>query len=145
MEIVTGDLLSIERGIIGHQVNCCRTANAGLARQIKQKYVGWYDNYLHCTPALGKLGVFIHSPTLVVANLYGQDKFGAGTRHTDYMALGTALSRLERLGKYYMLPIYLPYQLGSNLGGGDWEIVLELIDTCCPSATVLRLPERPQK
>lgn len=45
-QIVHGNLLDIESGIIAHQVNCKGVMGAGLAKQIRLKYPIVYQAYI---------------------------------------------------------------------------------------------------
>ena len=122
-----GDLLKIEKGTIGHQVNCQGKMGAGLAGKIAKRYpavLREYREYLALYGPLDALGeytaVYIN-PDLSVVNLFGQLDYGRDGRcYTDY----TALRRITKL-----LPpilIHLPAQMGCGLGGGDWDVVQEI-------------------
>lgn len=137
-----GNLLNVERGIIGHQVNCQRVMNAGVAQQIRHKWPVVYTYFMGRVPLLGDCDLVPVGSELWVANLYGQDKFGGSKRQTDYTALRLALSRLQAKAAAQDLPVYLPYGIGCGLGGGDWKIVASIIEHTNPGATIMRLPEK---
>lgn len=122
-----GDLLKIEKGIIGHQVNCRGVMNAGLARQIATRYPlakRHYHYYLKDlgSQALGTFSLAEVAPGLSVANLFGQRGYGTDRCHTSYNALNEIAIKLKGLG--YL--IHLPAQMGCGLGGGDWGTVREI-------------------
>lgn len=142
MRVKSGNLLDINHGIIVHQVNCQGVMGAGLAEALRRKYPKIYPRYREFCQA-GKLrpGMvqFVkQSDTLYVCNLAGQDEYGSDRRHTDYDALRTALTKLHQVGLQRSLPIYLPYNMGCKLGGGDWAVVCQIIHQCCPNAIVLK-------
>lgn len=122
-----GDLLKIEKGTIGHQVNCQGKMGAGLAGKIAKRYpavLREYREYLALYGPLDALGEYTAvdiNPDLSVVNLFGQLDYGRDGRcYTDY----TALRRITKL-----LPpilIHLPAQMGCGLGGGDWDVVQEI-------------------
>ena len=150
MKFVKGDILDVNQGIIGHQVNCRMVMGAGLAKQIRNKYPVVYKDYMEVMgPAapdkrLGKCQLVQVGIGLYVANLFGQ--FGyipRGVQHTDYNALSMALHGLHEwrrinFGTPERMPIYLPSGLGCGLAGGDWNIVVKLISTAIPDAIIVR-------
>lgn len=119
------DILDIEKGIIAHQVNCQRTAGVGLAYQIAKKYPEWYKHFKDVNPYLGLLDIYNVDYRLKIASLYAQDRYGYGKRFTNYSALGTCLGKLSSEMRGDM--VYFPYKMGCGYGGGDWEIVKEII------------------
>jgi len=50
MKIINRDLLTIESGIIAHQVNCQGKMGAGLALKIRKKYPQVYEYYKQNIP-----------------------------------------------------------------------------------------------
>lgn len=144
-QIINQDILTVEKGIIAHQVNCQGVMGAGLAKQIKYKFPKSWDIYHKacCEYASGALlGECIScqvKDSLYVAHLFGQFHYGAKRCYTNYLALESALIQLETLAQKYQLPVYLPYKLGCGLAGGDWQIVYNLIRKYCPSAIICKL------
>jgi O-acetyl-ADP-ribose deacetylase (regulator of RNase III) len=148
-----GNLLTHTRvQAIGHQANCQNTFGSGIARAIKEMYSEAYE--IDCISAAKKkntLGLWSAAEIPLVDgyvnrhgnkisriyNLYGQN---LGTikglerrvRMTDYEALYSALESVAdslNLGGDKMPPIIgFPYLMGSDLGGGRWEIVQRLIE-----------------
>lgn len=147
--IITGNLLDVPSeaipgpAILAHQTNTQGIAGAGLAKQIRNKWPAWFLHYWERAPyTLGTItGVRIaFHPTVFIVNLHAQATIGHSGVHTNYTALAQCLAELhKRHGPY---PIYLPYGLGCGLAGGEWNIVFELICKYCPTATIVRLPER---
>ena len=143
---IEGNLLDIEEGVVCQQVNCRGVMGSGLALAIRNKYPEVYTNYREryerCRAGdhyeLGDAHVISVSPTLFVANLYGQDGYGTGVKQTNYGALSQALFYLK-VGGYTQ--VHIPYLLGCGLGGGDWAVVSELIEFYIPEAIIVRLPE----
>jgi hypothetical protein len=37
------------------------------------------------------------------------------------------------------MPVYIPYNMGCGLGGGDWEIVSGIIEETLPDAIIVKL------
>lgn len=127
--IIEYDLLDIQYGIIAHQVNLKGVMGAGLAKQIRSCYPIVYEQYLDFLPnaELGSILAVPVSEHLTVVNLFGQADIGRNKQQTDVVALKQCLIKLQNFADNSM-PIYLPYQLGCGLGGGDWDEVLQLIN-----------------
>jgi O-acetyl-ADP-ribose deacetylase (regulator of RNase III) len=149
-QIINRDILTIDKGIIGHNVNCQGISAEGLAMQIrhffpeagKAYHEKWceYYNLFSRSQLLGKCLTVKINEQLYVAHLFGQYWIGPKTKdNLEYPALEKALTKLERFGNELNLPIYLPYKLGCGLAGGDWSTVCDLILTYCPSATICKL------
>jgi O-acetyl-ADP-ribose deacetylase (regulator of RNase III) len=143
MNIINGDILEIDEGIICHQVNCRGFFNKGLAQKIRQKYPVVYQNYIDYHNKfgwnLGDIQVINISKTLSVCNIAGQLNYGKGLQ-TDYKALRFAM---EGLSKIYLEdtrynPCYIPYGMGCGLAGGDWEIVSKIIEEIIPNAVIIK-------
>lgn len=144
MQVIKGDLLAIEVGIISHQVNCQGVMGAGLAKSLKAKYPICFQSYSrYCREGKFKLGMVqfckIANSNLFICNMAGQDGYGVDKRHTDYQALATCLNKLHAKSIELNLIPYLPFYMGCGLAGGDWAIVSKLIETHCPNAVIVQL------
>ena len=141
MKTISGNILDVGEGIICHQVNCMGVANAGLARQIRNKWPGWFALYSISLPVFGDVKYYHLSPKLVIASLYAQVDYGRRERrrYTNYAALGSGLFGVRVYNRDYKLPVYVPYGLGCGLGGGDWNIVSQIIEDALPDAIVVKL------
>lgn len=146
MTIIKGDLLCVEKGIITHQVNCKGVMNAGLAKKLRIKFPNIYPKYRQfCLDGLFKPGMIQlckQSDSLYICNLAGQNEYGTDKRYTDYQAVKTALTKLENVSQRLQLPIYIPYNMGCNLGGGDWNVIFNLINAYCSNVTILQLCQK---
>lgn len=101
---------------------------AGLAKQIATKFPLVKQDYKEAHKkgevTLGTTQLVYITTELYVANLAGQDNYGTGKLQTDYDALRKCLSKLPT-----NLPIYIPYNLGCGLAGGDWKKVLKILES----------------
>lgn len=141
MNIENRDILTVSSGFICQQVNCEKVMGAGLAAQIKKKWPIVYTTYLSNKPVLGEYDLVRVSgtmPGLYVANLYGQQGFGTDKRQTNYGALSSALASMAHDLRFDIPHIYFPFEMGCGLGGGDWNIVSELIEFYFPNAIICR-------
>ena len=146
MNIITGNILDITEGIICHQVNSRGVAGVGLAQQIRDRWPDWFTEYRRFTPTLSRLGgVHWYEVTslqnraqLSIASLLAQDGYGRDKRYTNYAYLATALLNVEaqRTGEQ----VYIPYKLGCGNGGGDWNIVQQIIADAIPDVIIVKLP-----
>jgi len=147
MEIreIKGDIFATNCNVICHQVNCQGAMGAGLAKYIKAHWplvFEQYSNFLNNNTIvengvkkntrsfLGLCQIVKIDNYKYIANLFGQDRYGRDRQYTDYNALEISLYSLKRLvlfGGYGIKSIAIPYELGCGNGGGDWNIVFDII------------------
>jgi len=124
------DLLEVKEGIICHQCNSKGVMGKGLALSIKVRFPENYKVYKEACKIGVRLGdVIFYKVTdqLYIANLIGQARYGYGTRLTDYDALWSALGKVKRFSQETNLTPYFPFGMGAGLGGGNWEVISEMI------------------
>jgi O-acetyl-ADP-ribose deacetylase (regulator of RNase III) len=136
MKRIQKDILTVESGIICHQVNAQGVMGAGLAAQVKTQFPRAFNEYRAVYDKgelkLGGLIVSLvsHEAQLYIAHIVGQMNYGRNAKFTNYQALNIAFSRLksfrETLDKD--VPVYFPYRMGCGLGGGSWRIVKHIIE-----------------
>jgi O-acetyl-ADP-ribose deacetylase (regulator of RNase III) len=134
VKTIKGNLLD-QKGILGHQVNMQGVMGAGLALAIRQTWPAVFAAYQNHRGYLGECFITYAERDVWVANLYGQDRLGRGTRQTNYGALSNALRELRFQSSDSQ--VYLPVGLGCGLAGGDWNIVRELIEYYVPHAILV--------
>ncbi len=130
-----GNLLDFtDVDIIGHQVNCQGVMGAGVAKFIKtehpdayQKYTDYIQKNNEFNNLLGTTLITEHSELgeeKLIAHLFGQNQPGP---QTDYLALETALTHLKLQMEHRGLKrLGLP-KIGCGIGGGDWNVVFNII------------------
>ena len=147
---ITKDILTVEHGIICHQVNCQGVMGAGLAKVISDKWPAVKEDYLARCNSVAEhngtrennyflLGGMLETwvgETLVVTSIFGQDQYGRGECHTRYLALASGFSRIR--ARAQALPVYIPHGIGCGLAGGDWHVVSALIEQELPDAVICR-------
>lgn len=136
--IVNEDLLKSKEEIIGHQVNCQGVMRSGIALQIKNKFPEAYNSYIkkvksfsNVNNLLGEVDFAKVKPNnRIIANLFGQKYYGydRDIQYTDYDALIKCLSKLKDYAQKNNLTVALPYNIGCDRGGGDWNYVYSIID-----------------
>lgn len=118
--------------VICQQVNCKGVMGSGLAKQVKERHPEVYEAYIsYCRDAQHPLlGTWNFSKAMNadywIMNLFGQDDYGRDKQHTDYEALRKSmLAAKEVLGKN--VTIAFPSKMGCDRGGGNWDIVYNMI------------------
>lgn len=148
LTIVDKDILTVEKGIIVQQVNAIGKTGAGLSGAINAKYPEVKEHYLrHKNLELGEVLFTECIPIfLCVASIVGQQNVGTYKVQTDFNALRKGLQKIVEFNYPWNLPIYVPYFLGSGLGGGPtqqtkqetWEKVSSIIWEEIPNAIICR-------
>ena len=140
VKYVTGDILSSDADVILHQVNCKGKMNAGIDLRIKNTYPAVYERYFDfcdtgkadapSSRLLGNVLITPISPSQSIASLFAQDGYAfygfATQRYTDYDKLRECLKVIAE--KYDGKRIALPYHLGCGISGGNWDIVIKIIE-----------------
>ncbi len=142
IEIVSGDLLDAFDNAtvdsIAHCVNTRGVMGAGLALQIKKKYPNVFNAYSKMcvqetdrTFLLGKAQKVISSylhPDKAIFNLFGQLDVGLSQRQVNYGAIGLCLQNMRQQIHEPDTVIGFPYLMCCGLAGGNWGIILEMIE-----------------
>lgn len=151
MKTQTGDLLDF-KGVstIMHCANCQNTMGSGIALQIKKRYPEaykadtTYNDYAHQVGEriLGEYSV-VHVDSgntdyvETIVNLYGQFNYGTNgksNRYLNYAALFNAIINYVSIETIDLtldkgnLKIGVPYLMGCDRAGGDWNIVSQFLD-----------------
>ncbi len=143
MKIIEGDLLEVKDGIIAHQCNCRGAFGVGIALRIRRKWPTVFVEYQKAFRVkqliLGELNIVKVTGDLHVVNLLGQDRYGRGSRMTDYNAVAQAFGSLHKLSVDLNKQVYIPYLMGCVNAGGNWEVYSKIVDTHCPNTIAVRL------
>ncbi|UGO50708.1 RNase III inhibitor [Bacillus phage vB_BanS_Sophrita] len=137
IKIIDGDLLQAKEDIIGHQVNCMGVMGSGIALQVKKQHPKAFEIYKELVDEakkedsqrllLGK-ALIVDSNDKYIANLFGQYTYGSTGQFTVMNAVRNSLLHLRRFAETHDLTVALPFKLGSDRGGADWNEVLALIE-----------------
>lgn len=158
MKLIGGDIIEqacLRRGILVQQVNCRGVMGLGLAAQVAKRwpfvrkmYVDMVNHYEYNRNAL--LGEVLcchdNKDSVVIMNLFAQDRYGKEGCFTDYTALEKCLSRIAearlaaKMGESQLWgrDVLIPFGLGCGYGGGDWPTVTSLIERYVPDAILVR-------
>lgn len=125
-----GNLLNASEYIIAHGCNAMGVMGSGVAKGIKQKWPLAYKAYRDHYESRNGLfpGEVIWAPVQgkVIANCITQYKYGRdGRRYTEYEAIRACMQKIDKF-EYDELGLAMPL-IGAGLGGGDWDIIAEII------------------
>ena len=143
---VVDALLNDEVGFIAHCCNAQGVMGSGIAKEIKERIPEAYSAYRKHYEMLQERGTSKHFLGSCVEggrvlNLIGQEYYGKDKkRYVNYGALASALSHCFHViqfdvdGENLIYPpdvtVGIPFNMASDRAGGDWNIVLELIEHC---------------
>ena len=148
MKIVTkvGNLLDVKAGHIVHGCNAQGVMGSGVALAVKNTYPHVYQDYLEIAAGgdgnnnglfLGEAYPVTVSPTLILWNAITQHLYGTQRRRVNYEAIATCFEAVRDgvivLKDTVPQEIHIP-AIGAGLGGGNWEIIREIIEqtVTCP-------------
>lgn len=142
IEYRKGDLLDVSSGVIIHGCNSHGVMGSGVALALKNKYPACFEIYrMSCDERkndetlLGDSIIYVASDTLEIANMITQKDFGTQKRQVNYGAVAEGFSILHDnydLDREFNFP-----KIGAGLGGGDWEVISEIIEYVCPSRKLI--------
>lgn len=126
-------LIDGEIDVLLHVCNNKGVMGSGIALEIKNRIPDayrWYRySYEHGECVLGEYSIGCPDRgSKKVFNMVAQDGYGKGIRHLNYGALSECLRKVAEHRAYTNNNIGIPYKLGADRAGGDWEIVLELVE-----------------
>jgi O-acetyl-ADP-ribose deacetylase (regulator of RNase III) len=136
IETINGNLLDAANEklieVIGHQTNNLGVMGGGVAAAIRNRWPDVYEKYhAACKKgiSLGQCLIIVSSDNRVIANLMAQETIDRGVCNTDYKALRAACQDLVRKMRIIgFRTLAIPYKMGCGLGGGDWNIVLPILN-----------------
>jgi O-acetyl-ADP-ribose deacetylase (regulator of RNase III) len=141
LTIKEGDLLDATESIIGHQCNTKGSMGKGVALALVNKYPEIKDPYVKVCKTYGSLllGSTQFTPVhdgKIIANIFGQNEYGGKKINTKYDALRAGLFLVCDKAKTEGLSVALPYGIGCGLAGGDWGIVLPMIEKAAETCNI---------
>lgn len=139
IKFIKGNLFDTDAQIICHQCNCYGVMGSGVAKEVKQRYPNVFKDYRNdYENGKLKLGYVCFSPTenckgQIIANMCGQNYYGYSSKqYTDYNKLQECFNKVVEYAKdkYNSTKpkIAFPYRMSCCRGGGDWNVVLKMIE-----------------
>jgi O-acetyl-ADP-ribose deacetylase (regulator of RNase III) len=146
-----GNLLHVTSGHIVHGCNAQGVMGSGVALAVKQTYPVAFDDYMKVYNAgnlvLGQALPTPVSHTLIVWNAVTQNLYGGGVRQVSYDAVQTCFQDVNDFikislahGSICPAEVHIPL-IGAARGGGNWEIIREIIEQTVEFPTTLWLPD----
>lgn len=140
-----GDMFTSDANVFVHQVNCKGIMGSGVAKQVRLLFPETYCEYKRmCMEHEDSSELLGYALTrceqyagkeIYVANLFAQDGYGYdGKRYTNYSAFRSALKMLKvhitilQILDDCKLKIAMPYRIGCDRGGGDWNVIHGIIE-----------------
>lgn len=146
MNEIIQDITKISNGTIVHAVNCQGTWGSGLAASLKnefpQAFLQYRQVYLKNEKRkwnlIGKIDVYKNS-NINVVSCFTQYDVGVTSRKTEYSAVKQCFREISIINESVLYqPVYIPYKMCCGLGGSDWNIVSEIINTYLPNAIICK-------
>ena len=137
----SGNLLSVQEGIIVHGCNAQGVMGSGVAAAVRETYPGAYEAYRELYQKaknagfkdipLGRIAWFrvSEAPKLAIANAITQQYYGRdpNVRYVDYGAIEESFGRIAKVAREHNLAVHYPL-IGAGLANGDWSILADIID-----------------
>ena len=136
ISIKNGNVLTSKAPVIVHQVNCMSVMGRGLAKQIRDMYPKVYTDFLDKCNEFSKNRKALMGDVLYteiesgkyVASVFGQYDYGLYSQRTDLNALKMGLTNVRFFAEKHNNFVALPYGLGCERGGADWDTVSKMIN-----------------
>lgn len=131
---IKGDLLESDESIIIHGCNIKGGFGSGVAGAIKNRYPKCRQTYLAAfnngeLTMGGIVPYYDEVDNRLILNAITQPEYGYdGQKYVDYDAIRTAMILADEtigVGQRLAMP-----KIGAGLGGGDWNIISEIIEQC---------------
>ncbi len=135
IKIIEGNLFESKADIICHQCNCQGVMGSGVAAEVKRRYPevfkAYRKDYEDGKLQLGYVNFAKATTNQIIANMCGQEKYGYdGKQYTQYEKLQECFDKVVAYArKLQGSPVIaFPYLMSCHRGGGDWNIVYEMIE-----------------
>lgn len=137
LPVILCDLFDSDADIYVQQVNTLGVMGRGLAKTIANKYPNVLDDYrtfvkVNPSNLLGRVNWSRQDESSpIIANVFAQQTIKTYSPHidchTNYFALLTGLLSVAKGAVRTNRKVAIPYGLGANLAGGDWNFIIWLI------------------
>ena len=142
--IVEKNLFESDASVFCHQVNCLGVWGSGIAKSMREIFPDVYEQYREIcvknkyTKLLGNTAI-IQSGNRYIANMFAQERFGYdGKRYTSYDAFYNCLVRIKEFCEENAInKIALPYKIGSDRGGADWNVIYSMIESVFAKTNIM--------
>ena len=142
--IIEKNLFESDAPIFCHSVNCLGVMGSGVAKSVREIFPNVYEQYREIcvkNKSLDLLGhtAIIKSDNRYIANMFTQERFGYdGKRYTSYDAFYDCLLHVRDFcEKNDINKIALPYKIGSDRGGADWNVIYSMIESVFAKTNIM--------
>lgn len=148
IETKVGNLLHVQSGHIVHGCNAKGVMGSGVALAVKETYphvhLDYVTEYHKNGLTLGRAYPVLAKPGLHIWNAITQDTYGSIKRCVSYDAIQTCFQDIN-----YVIPfiestvepiVHIP-MIGAARGGGNWEIIREIIEQTMDFPVILWMPD----
>lgn len=139
-EIVNGNIIDTDLKFIAHGCNAQGVMRSGVAKAIREKWPTSYQKYHEAWTCLGskelKMGSVIVAveKEKVIFNCITQRFFGRdGKRYVNYSAITRCFNHINKIIPNETMAIPM---IGAGLGGGDWKVIKDIINTATPDVNI---------
>ena len=142
--VIEKNLFESDASVFCHQVNCLGVWGSGIAKSMREIFPDVYEQYREIcvknkfNKLLGNTAI-IQSGNRYIANMFAQERFGYdGIRYTSYDAFYNCLVRIKEFcEKNDINKIALPYKIGSDRGGADWNVIYSMIESVFAKTNIM--------
>jgi len=141
-----GNLINVTEGHIVHGCNAQGVMGSGVALAVRRKFPGAYEDYIHQHKTngleLGRAYLYVENDNLYIWNAITQGDYGYGVRQVSYDAVQTCFEEINAMVGQCTISdqIHIP-MIGAARGGGNWEIIREIIEQTMTHPVTLWLPD----
>lgn len=148
---VAGDLFQASETIIAHGCNAQGVMGSGFALEIKNRFPDAFALYREEYERRGlKTGSIVvwNGPSVTVLNCITQERYGKTGQFVCYDSLASCMREIERMAREeigafaYERRVAMPL-IGAARGGGDWNVISQIIDTELRSVEAVAYDLRP--
>lgn len=147
---IKGDLLTSDEKLIAHGCNSKGVMGSGIAKSIREKYPivylkyhKWHEDFCVYNEndglPLGATQFVDVTDNLTVINCITQKDFGSNYVNYKFVSYDAIYAAFKRINSYMsdtgINEIGIP-KIGAGFGGGDWEVISRIIETCMPNKQI---------
>lgn len=134
IQYINGDLFKTQHPVIMHGCNDQGVMGSGVAKTVRDLYPKAYEKYnKYCenTNDVGGDVVYVQvKPNLVIANAITQHNYGRdGRRFVNYEWVAQCIKNADQLAEFRGIEHIAMPKIGSQLGGGDWNVIAAIIES----------------
>lgn len=144
--------MNVREGHIVHGCNAQGVMGSGVALAVRRKFPGAFESYMQHYRStglvLGAAYPYVENPKLTIWNAITQEDFGGLVRNTSYDAISSSFEEINaciicgqaEFAEKQPMEVHIP-MIGAARGGGNWEIIREIIEQTMDVPVTLWLPD----